>query len=159
MYLPPYPDLFDRRRLESAEAALANRATSGNRVAIDAARCLLDLGISTMEPGRLSASPFQVQPHYIDGPNPLARAMRAVESPDVVRFSLDRSVSVGSSFERLPLAIVWFNLESLSGGVQRLVTDNCVVAAGRGGVVAAMVRIGASRSASIDPHPGFVYLH
>ncbi|NMN98156.1 hypothetical protein [Antrihabitans stalactiti] len=168
MFLPSYPDLFDRFRLESAEAALADRAASGDRDAIDAARCLLDLGISTMEPARLSASPFQVQPHYIDGPNPLARATRVLGDPDVVRFSLDGGV--GSPIERVPLAIVWFNLESMSGGVQRLVADQCVAAgvgsmrsatvvAGKGGVVAAMVQIGATGSAVVDPHPGFVYLH
>ena len=170
MFLPSYPDLFDRFRLESAEAALADRASSGDRVAIDAARCLLDLGISTMEPARMPASPFQVQPHYVDGPNPIARAARVLGAPDVVRFSLDRSIGVGSPIERVPLAIVWFNLESMSGGVERLVADHCgagaggpmrsaTVVAGKGGVVAAMVQVGACGSVIVDPHPGFVYLH
>ncbi|KAA0017059.1 hypothetical protein [Antrihabitans cavernicola] len=174
MHLPSCTDMFDRRRLESAFVALTERARHDadalDTDALDAAQRLLDLGIGLMPAARTSAGPFQVQPMACRGHDLPARATRLAASPDTVLFSVGYPRELPTATETHALHIVWFNLDSLTGGTTLMTSGGCVrgpgaamrvamVMAGRGGVVAA-ISYGSPGAAQVhDGRPGFIYMH
>ncbi|MFH5227374.1 hypothetical protein [Antrihabitans spumae] len=172
----PTLDMFDRVRLVAAETELRRRGGLLQAKAVDAARRILDLGVAPMTADRDGSCAFQIQPHrasvqhsHTVGPDLYARADRATPDLENVRFTLDQEVGGRSPLDLGLFAVVWFNLESLTGGVARMVVPAATVASdttcaasvtiGRGGVVAAMVELTGGRSNSEQIAPGFAYLH
>ncbi|MBJ8339571.1 hypothetical protein JGU71_11805 [Antrihabitans sp. YC3-6] len=165
----PTLDMFDRVRLVAAESELRRRGGLLQTKAVDAARRILDLGVAPMTAERGGSCAFQVQPHRTAGAELYARADRSTPDLENVRFTLDQEVGGRSPLDLGLFAVVWFNLESLTGGVARMVVPAATVASdttcaasvtiGRGGVVAAMVELTGGRANSEQIAPGFAYLH
>lgn len=165
----PTLDMFDRVRLVAAESELRRRGGLLQTNAVDAARRILDLGVAPMTAARDGSCAFQIHPRRSVGTELYARVDRSSLDLENVRFTLDQEVGGRSPLDLGLFAVVWFNLETLAGGVARMVVPAATVASdttcaasvtvGKGGVVAAMVEVTGGRFDSEQIAPGFAYLH